>query len=192
MTRPLHFMLLGLLSCSVRIVIADRPKSIDEAVEKDDPDGIKKAIESGEDINTILSEGQSPLMAAVLSGKDKAVAYLLEARADMHIPEKDGYTPMHGAGFQGRPEIAKMLMEARMDPSDRHSDGYTPIHRACWGGEKRHTEFVRVLLEAGVPHDEAASDGARPIDMVRNNVGTQVLLSKWALGKGKKKATHEL
>ena len=73
-----------------------------------------------------------------------------------------GYTPMHGAGFQGRAEIAKLLIAHGLDPSDRHSDGFTPIHRACWGREQRHADTVRVLLKAGVPFDEAASNGCRP------------------------------
>eukprot|EP00747_Dinoflagellata_sp_TGD_P165176 gnl/TRDRNA2_/TRDRNA2_186119_c0_seq1.p1 gnl/TRDRNA2_/TRDRNA2_186119_c0~~gnl/TRDRNA2_/TRDRNA2_186119_c0_seq1.p1 ORF type:complete len:193 (-),score=45.01 gnl/TRDRNA2_/TRDRNA2_186119_c0_seq1:71-649(-) len=160
-----------------------RQGNIHGGVQQDDPEAIRKAIESGQDINTIGQGGQSPLMAAVLMGKEKAVKYLLEAKADTMVAEKDGYTPMHGAGFQGRPEIAKMLIAARMDPSLRHSDGYTPIHRGCWGSEKRHTEFVQVLLEAGVPYDEKDGQGRLPIDNVRDNKRTKVLLTKWAKKK---------
>ena len=76
---------------------------------------------------------------------------------------------MHGAGFQGRGEVAKLLIVHGLDPSDVHSDGYTPLHRSCWGGEQRHTEMARVLLEAGVPHDQKATDGKKPIEMVRND-----------------------
>jgi|TARA_B110000196_G_C20763522_1_gene483259 ankyrin repeat protein len=96
-----------------------------------------------------------------------AVEALLSAGADATIGEGDGYTPMHGAGFQGRAEVAKLLIAHGLDPSDVHSDGYTPLHRSCWGGEQRHTEMARVLLEAGVPHDQKATDGKTPIEMVR-------------------------
>ena len=98
-----------------------------------------------------------------------AVEALLAAGADATIGEGDGYTPMHGAGFQGRGEVAKLLIVHGLDPSDVHSDGYTPLHRSCWGGEQRHTEMARVLLEAGVPHDQKATDGKKPIEMVRKN-----------------------
>ena len=64
-------------------------------------------------------------------------------------------------------------------------DGFTPIHRACWGGEKRHTDTVRAFLEAGVPHDEPASNGQTPVQLVRGNPATQKLLKQWAK-KGKK------
>ena len=96
------------------------------------------------------SSGQTPLMMAVLMGKEEAVRLLLkEPVVDASIPEKDGYTPFHGAGFQGRANIARMLIKDSrgLDPSDRHKDGFQPIHRACWGGEARHTETVKVKLE---------------------------------------------
>ena len=96
------------------------------------------------------SSGQTPLMMAVLMGKEEAVRLLLkEPAVDASIPEKDGYTPFHGAGFQGRANIARMLIKDSrgLNPSDRHKDGFQPIHRACWGGEARHTETVKVKLE---------------------------------------------
>merc|ERR1712172_431715 len=48
------------------------------------------------------SSGQTPVMMAVLMGKEEVVKLLLkEPAVDASIPEKDGYTPFHGAGFQG-------------------------------------------------------------------------------------------
>ena len=49
----------------------------------------------------------------------------------------------------GRANIARMLIKDSrgLDPSDRHKDGFQPIHRACWGGEARHAETVKVKLE---------------------------------------------
>mmetsp|Transcript_61859 Transcript_61859/g.109877 ORF Transcript_61859/g.109877 Transcript_61859/m.109877 type:complete len:183 (+) Transcript_61859:43-591(+) len=153
---------------------------IHEAVRANDPKLIQESLDEGEDINKIGSGGQSPLMHGVLTGNAKSVEFLLSKGADTSIPEKDGYTPMHGAGFQGRAEIAKMLIAHGLDPSFRHRDGYTPIHRACWGSEKRHTDTVKVFLEAGVPHDEAASNGKTPVELVRNNDKTVKLLKKKA------------
>ena len=89
------------------------------ALEKEDPR-----------LNEIGSGGQTPLMMAVLSGKDEAVKILLGLGADTSIPEKDGYTPCHGAGFQGRADIMKMLLAHGLPcTTDRHKDGYTPLHR---------------------------------------------------------------
>merc|ERR1712226_454963 len=106
--------------------------------------------------------GQTPLMHAILSGKDEV---------DHTIAEKDGYTPMHGAGFQGRSEILKMLIasDRKINPSEQHSDGYTPIHRACWGRELRHTETVKTFVNVGgVAFDEITSDGRTCYEMTQN------------------------
>merc|ERR1711972_713445 len=90
---------------------------------------------------------QTPLMNAVLTGKDDAVKFLLEAGADTDIGEQDGYTPMHGASFQGRLKIAKMLIAHGLDPMDTHSDGHPAWLRACWGGEERHTELAKFYIK---------------------------------------------
>ena len=112
--------------------------------------------------------GQTPLMYSVLSGQTDLVRFFLEKGADVTIPEKDGYTPVHGAGFQGRAEIMKILIDHGLDPSDRHGDGFTPLHRACWGREDRHTETVRVLLDAGVPVDQSDKNGRTCSSMTKN------------------------
>ena len=144
------------------LLLRQAAADIHNAVRSDDPAQIKEALDSGEDINLLGSGGQTPLMHGVLTGNTNAVRFLLEQRADTSIPEKDGYTPMHGAGFQGRAEIAKLLIDHGLNPSDRHTDGFTPIHRAAWGKEQRHADTVRVFLKAGVPFDEAASNGQGP------------------------------
>lgn len=135
--------------------------------------------------------GQTPLMMAVLMGKDEAVRILLRAGADTSVGEKDGYTPCHGAGFQGRSAIMKILLEHGLPcTTDKHADGFTPLHRACWGREARHTETVRALLKAGAPPDQEGPDGRSPLEMASNNIGTQKLL-RHRLSKQGKFATDE-
>ncbi|CAJ1418854.1 unnamed protein product [Effrenium voratum] len=153
---------------------------IHAAVREDNPASIQAALDAGEGLDAVGPGGQTPLMHGVLTGNPRSVKFLLEQKADTSIPEKDGYTPMHGAGFQGRAEIAKLLIAHGLDPSDRHKDGFTPIHRACWGREQRHADTVRVFLKAGVPFDQAADNGQKPIDMAKGNEATLKLLKKRA------------
>ena len=81
-----------------------------EAVRNDDPTTIERAILTlGADIDLQGGGGQTPLVHAVLSGKQQAVETLLKLGANVDIPEKDGYTVAHAAGFQGRAEILKIL-----------------------------------------------------------------------------------
>eukprot|EP00295_Goniomonas_pacifica_P029158 CAMPEP_0175949856 /NCGR_PEP_ID=MMETSP0108-20121206/29273_1 /TAXON_ID=195067 ORGANISM="Goniomonas pacifica, Strain CCMP1869" /NCGR_SAMPLE_ID=MMETSP0108 /ASSEMBLY_ACC=CAM_ASM_000204 /LENGTH=259 /DNA_ID=CAMNT_0017275843 /DNA_START=1 /DNA_END=781 /DNA_ORIENTATION=- len=139
------------LAFAVSVVAATPQESLMSAILQgsDDPAAVKAALAAGGKINERLESagGQTPLMAATLSGKPKIVEFLLQQNADASIPEKDGYTPFHGAGFQGRALVAKHLLKHGLDPNDFHRDGFAPLHRACWGGSKRHNQFIKVLLE---------------------------------------------
>ena len=71
---------------------------------------IRQALTAGADINAIGPGGQTPLLFAVLSGKEKAAKVLVDSDADLTATEKDGYNVLHAAGFQGRADILKMLL----------------------------------------------------------------------------------
>lgn len=163
-----------LLACGAAYAAAVDDLALYELIGKDDMDGLAKQLDEYPKLLNKVPKGapggQSPLMHSVLSGKNAAVELLLARGADTTIGEKDGYTPLHGAGFQGRAKIMKMLIAHGLDPNDYHTDGYTPLHRACWGGEPRHTQTVKVLLEAGVdPSQPSLREGQQqlPVEMAR-------------------------
>lgn len=171
--------LFGFLLCFASITASN---DLFNAVFSDDKLLIRKALEHNRsNLNQKGPGGQTPLMNAVLSGKLNAVEVLLSEGADISIGEKDGYTPMHGAGFQGRSDIARLLIDHGVDSSDYHSDGFAPIHRACWGRERRHTDTVKVFLEAGVDPDMKATSGHTCVEMSKNK-GTLKLLKDWKSG----------
>ena len=150
-----------------------------DAVGSDDTNLLKRLISSkAPGLDETGPGGQSPLMMAVLMGKDEAVKHLLAAGADTKVGEQDGYTPLHGAGFQGRAEIARMLVAHGLDPNEMHRDGYTPIHRACWGAEERHTDTVRVLLESGVSPSQPTARKQLPVQLTQN-AATRKLLHEY-------------
>ena len=169
-----------LLLSHVAVRVSASDDALFAAVRADDPDAIEAAINDGGNINGIGPGGQTPLMHATLTGQVEAVRVLLKLGADTTIGEKDGYTPMHGAGFQGRAKIAELLIAHGLDPLDRHEDGFIPLHRACWGREQRHTDTVRVFLEAGgvSPSTKAAkkAGGHTPLVMADNNPATKKLI----------------
>jgi ankyrin repeat protein len=137
---------------------------------------VREIEKSGTNVNfQEPGSGQTPLMAAVLSGQDEVVEILLNRGASVDIGEKDGYTPAHGAGFQGRARIMKILNERGVDViRDFHSDGYAPLHRSCWGNEQRHADTVQYLLEIGVDPN-LSGNGKTCADMTRNP-GTLTIL----------------
>jgi ankyrin repeat protein len=87
-------------------------------------------------------------------------------------------TLQHGAGFQGRADIAKLLIDHGVPTADVHKDGYMPIHRVCWGKEKRHTDTVKVFLDAGIAADTRATDGRTCAEMTQNKF-TKKLLKRY-------------
>ena len=147
------------------------------AVRSDILDNVKLILDANPSLlNLRCSGGQTPIMAATLAGSAKVAKRLLEIGADTSIGEDMGYTPFHGAGFQGRAEIGQMLLDHGLSPIDMHSDGYTPLHRAAWGSEKRHTEFVKFLLENGVDPNIPSRSGQTAFQMTNNRNTKNVLL----------------
>ncbi|OQR86752.1 hypothetical protein ACHHYP_09990 [Achlya hypogyna] len=113
--------------------------------------------------------GQTCLMRACLFGSVDVVKFLLNYPGiDVNKGEKDGYTPMHGAAYQGRPNVVKVLLDYGLSATELHKDGFAPFHRAAWGSQRRHTETVRVFLEAGVPRDLKTTDGMTAVDITEN------------------------
>ena len=160
-------------TCLALVAVANG-EGIFAAVRSDSAERVVASLDAGASLDGTGPGGQTPLMHAVLQGKDNAVSALLSRNADTTIGEKDGYTPMHGAGFQGRAEIAKLLFAHGLDIRDVHRDGFAPIDRACWGREPRHTATVLALLELGV---EVASMKS-PIDRC-GAAATATLLREW-------------
>ena len=96
-----------LLTVIVTCVTGSNIEDVLEAVKNGDVEEIREIInENRDNIGSFInkrdaSDGQTPLMKAVLFGQTEIVEELLKLdEVDVTIGEKDGYTPMHGAGFQ--------------------------------------------------------------------------------------------
>ena len=157
----------------------DEIVNIYEAINADDLDALSELLAYTQHINIQDVAGQTPLVFASLGGHADAVKMLLKAGADPVIGESGGYTPMHAAAYQGRADVVRALLDAGLGATELHSDGLAAFHRACFGAEKRHTETVRVFLEAGVPHDLQGKNGKSCTSGTRNS-GTLALVNEWA------------
>ena len=71
-----------------------------------------------------------------------------------------------------------MLIAHGISSWETHEDGFIPFHRACWGKEKRHTDTVKVFLDAGIPYDVKSKDGRTCLDMTENKA-TKKLIKKY-------------
>ena len=167
-----------LVLCTIVTANDSEEEGLFQACRMGDGNAVLRYIEEN-GVNMNVQEqgsGQTPLMAAVLSGKAQVVQILLNKGADVTIGEKDGYTPAHGAGFQGRAEIMSMLKDHHgIDViRDFHSDGYAPFHRACWGNEQHHSDTVQFLLEIGTDPN-MPGNGKTCAEMTRNPATLQIL-----------------
>lgn len=79
------------LSTAAYLVQADPKKALfffQQAISRDDQEGIRKAAADGADINFVGAGGQTALLNAVLRDKVETVKTLLDLGADVTIPEK--------------------------------------------------------------------------------------------------------
>jgi ankyrin repeat protein len=85
--------ILSLVISQVSAALSDDETELFSAIRQDDPDIVRQLLrEKSIDINVRGGGGQTPLMHAVLGGKEKSVKVLLEEGADVTIGENDGYT----------------------------------------------------------------------------------------------------
>jgi RNA polymerase sigma factor (sigma-70 family) len=151
--------------------------SVDEALERELPIPTRatpliRAAERGDVamIELLLARGapvdgpcdcaghETPLWAALASGREAAALRLLEAGAD---PEKRGFAghaPLHVAAIRGLAGATRALLERGADPAPRSGSGDTPLD---WARRNGHGEVAAALegTQAAPPPRSAAARG---------------------------------
>ncbi|REE91690.1 hypothetical protein A8990_104198 [Paenibacillus taihuensis] len=111
-----------------------------------DLDEIKVFIENGINVNEKDENGQTALMAAVMSNNPAAVKLLLERKADVDAfgIHKEDRNPINFASAHGFVDVVKILLEYRPNMKLLNVYGGTPLIPAC---EQGHYEVAKLLLE---------------------------------------------
>ena len=105
---------------------------------------IKKLLNNGYSINVKDAFGATPLLVAMVSGKEDIVEFLLSQNANPHISAKDGYNLMHGAAFSGKRSLVQKALSYNLDVNSRYGpDGITPVDVAEETGDA--LPFLRSL-----------------------------------------------
>merc|ERR1712172_193803 len=140
------------------------------------------------------SEPIDEVFKAIRGGKEKDVKRILEENVDSlasFINKQDppsGQTPLMMAVLMGKEEVVRLpLKEPAVDASIPDKDGFQPIHRACWGGEARHAETVKVLVEEGGVAWDSKGKGKTCLQITQNSK-TKAWLREW--GKRQQKGTE--
>lgn len=132
-----------------------------DATDRSDAATVLAYINSGADVNTITTDGNSPLHYAITHGSSEIARMLLQAGADPNLPTANEFqtTPLESAASYGDVEIIRALIAAGADPNFApNSPGLSPLATAAFTGQ---TASVAALLELGA--DATGKAGSRAL-----------------------------
>lgn len=136
----------------------------------------KMMVEKGADVNAVGEHGATAMRSALFNNMQNQgeselpfVQFLLEKGFDLTIvcEECNNTTLIMNAAFWSSPEIlAELLKHVDQDFLKRQdADQLNALHYAANAGN---LAKVKLLVEAGVPHDTKDKDGATPLEYAKN------------------------
>ena len=144
-----------------------------------DSEYVKWLIEKGVNINTLDSQGFSPLHWAIGKGNFELVELLLKHGADINLKAADTTTPLHIAVQRSHTQIVDLLLCYGADVNVVTSDGNTPLH---WAAKKNTLEIIELLLNHGADPYVLNSLGVRPHDLT-NETAREFFFHRFSQGK---------
>lgn len=109
-------------------------------------------LDAGIDVNSVGSDGRTPLMTACRSGAYATVQLLLEKGADVNSVNSNGYTPlMHACAHMNNSWIVQLLLEKGADINRVNNKGETALFIAIDNG---YSELISILRDAGAKLSE--------------------------------------
>ncbi|MGK9126623.1 ankyrin repeat domain-containing protein [Olivibacter jilunii] len=142
-------------------------------VEKNDIQGVSKALQNGADVNTRDKSKRSLLLIATINHQTELAKLLVTQGADVNLQADNQDSPFLYAGASGQTELVQLFLNhgARFDIFNRYQG--TALIPAC---ERGHIETVQLL----------ANTKGFPIDHV-NRLGWTALMEAVLLGDGSEK-----
>ncbi|KAJ8667136.1 hypothetical protein QAD02_008798 [Eretmocerus hayati] len=181
------FRRLGLILSGLGIVITlcDNPNNMLEkrffrAAQYGNIPDLKKAIESGMDVNSRHYLGWTALQAAAINGKVESVKLLISKGADINAG--DDFINVYKTAIEKRLHPSDVLSEREEEFSDRliaraTFKGFTALHYAVLSGSK---DCVKVLLDAGADPTVENEAGRRAVDYAYMDKDIEDMLKKHA------------
>ena len=91
-----------------------------------------KAIKQGENVNSQLEYGETPLLQAVELDKLDQAKLLLKFKADVNLSNNDGLTPLHVAVYRKNSQMVKLLLDFKADTNIQNRYFLqTSLHTCC-------------------------------------------------------------
>ena len=126
-------------------------------------------IKAGADVNAQDNTGQSAYLIATSEGYLDLLKLTLKADGDVHSLDSYNGTGLIRAADRGHVEIIKELLKTDIAINHVNRLGWTALLEAIilGNGGPRHTEIVRLLVQAGADVNLADSDGVTPFTHAR-------------------------
>jgi ankyrin repeat protein len=122
--------------------------------------------------------GRTPLMEAVLTGRQNIVEAVLAHGADVKAKDKLGWTALHYAAQDYYLEVAQLLLEHGADSNARDEHGNGPLLRATFNSRER-GEMIRLPLANGADPVAKNAHGVSALDLANTiaNYDVEAVLS---------------
>jgi ankyrin repeat protein len=98
-----------------------------QSVLNNDMDGVKRAVEGGENIDLVNVDGWSAVRIAVQMGNLQMVRFLIENEIDLNIPDNNGITPLMIAAEMGDRDMVETLLAFNANPFQESTVGTTAL-----------------------------------------------------------------
>jgi len=158
------------------------------ATKHDNVPAVRACLESGVDVNKVLTaDNSTALYVAAQLGHAAVVKALIEGGADVNKPasaytDKDAsgkisglihnVTSVHLAAQEGHTHVVMELIKAGADVNQADSEGFTPLHVAAQDG---HEGCVALLIQAGADVHKANKNGWTPMKIATNKKREKVV-----------------
>ena len=126
---------------------------------------VEVLIEAGADVNIQDNTQQSAYLIATSEGFLELLLHTLQAGANVHSTDSYNGTGLIRAADRGHVEIIQELLKTDINIDHINNLGWTALLEAIILGDggARHTEVVRLLVEAGADVNLADSNGITPL-----------------------------
>jgi ankyrin repeat protein len=134
-------------------------------------------IAAGADVNMKDNTLQSAYLISTSDGFTELLKKTLEAGADVHCADSYNGTGLIRAADRGHVEIIRELLKTDIRVNHINRIGWTALLEAIILGDggKRHTEVVRLLVDAGADVNLPDKDGVSPLAHAKSRNFTSII-----------------
>ena len=149
------------------------------AIALGDNDDLKKAIDSGCNLEHEDCLGETPLMLSILAGDTSKTAMLIDSGCDLEYRNRLGKTPLMLSATVGDTSKTAMLIEAGADTKVIDEDGRYLLSYAI---TKDNVDVLKLLLNNGFHHEQRDQRGNTPLMIAARHGAIKCLKALVAMG----------